>query len=118
MVSISGFGQTGPDAQRPGFGKIAEGMSGQVAVTGAAGAMPYHIGFSLADTSAGMTGVFAIAMLLYLRDVVGRTYGAHVDIALYEPMMRMQECQFALREKTGDGPMRCGSNDRRARMAM
>jgi len=111
MVSISGFGQTGPDAQRPGFGKIAEGMSGQVAVTGPAGAMPYHIGFSLADTSAGLTGVFAIAMLLYLRDVVGRARGAHVDIALYEPMLRMQECQFALRETTGDGPMRRGSND-------
>lgn len=111
MVSISGFGQTGPDALRPGFGKIAEAMSGQVAVTGAAGAMPYHIGFSLADTSAGLTGVFAITMLLYLRDVVGRTRGAHVDIALYEPMLRMQECQFALREKTGDGPMRRGSND-------
>ena len=111
MVSISGFGQTGPDAQRPGFGKIAEGMSGQVAVTGRPDANPFHIGFSLADTSAGLTGVFAITMLLYLRDVVGRARGAHVDIALYEPLLRMQECQFALREKRGDGPMRHGTND-------
>jgi succinyl-CoA---D-citramalate CoA-transferase len=116
MVSISGFGQTGPDAQRPGFGKIAEAMSGQVAITGRPDAMPYHIGFSLADTSAGLTGVFAIAMLLYLRDVAGRARGAqargaHVDIALYEPLMRMQECQFALRERTGSGPLRQASND-------
>jgi crotonobetainyl-CoA:carnitine CoA-transferase CaiB-like acyl-CoA transferase len=111
MVSISGFGQNGPDAQRPGFGKIAEAMSGQVAVTGRPDAMPYHIGFSLADTSAGLSGVFAIAMLLFMRDVLGRRRGAFVDIALYEPLMRMQECQFALRDKMGGGPVRQGSND-------
>jgi crotonobetainyl-CoA:carnitine CoA-transferase CaiB-like acyl-CoA transferase len=111
MVSISGFGQTGPDALRPGFGKIAEAMSGQVAITGRPDAMPYHIGFSLADTSAGLSGVFAIAMLLYLRDAMGRERGAYVDIALFEPLMRMQECQFALHEKMDGGPVRQGSND-------
>ena len=111
MVSISGFGQTGPDAQRPGFGKIAEAMSGQAAVTGRPGAAPYHIGFSLADTSSGLSGVFAIALILYLRDVAKRERGAYIDIALFEPLMRMQECQFALRERTGRAPIRQGSND-------
>jgi crotonobetainyl-CoA:carnitine CoA-transferase CaiB-like acyl-CoA transferase len=110
LVSISGFGQKGPDALRPGFGKIAEAMSGQVAVTGRPGATPYHIGFSLADTSSGLSGVFAIALILYLRDVEKRERGAYVDIALFEPLLRMQECQFALREKIG-APMRQGSND-------
>jgi crotonobetainyl-CoA:carnitine CoA-transferase CaiB-like acyl-CoA transferase len=111
LVSISGFGQKGPDALRPGFGKIAEAMSGQVAVTGRPDATPYHIGFSLADTSSGLSGVFAIALILYLRDVTGRARGAYVDIALFEPLLRMQECQFALRENTGRAPMRQGSND-------
>ena len=110
VVSISGFGQKGPDALRPGFGKIAEAMSGQVAVTGCPDATPYHIGFSLADTSSGLSGVFAIALILYLRDVEKRGRGAYVDIALFEPLLRMQECQFALREKIG-APMRQGSND-------
>ena len=110
LVSISGFGQKGPDALRPGFGKIAEAMSGQVAVTGRPDATPYHIGFSLADTSSGLSGVFAIALILYLRDVEKRERGAYVDIALFEPLLRMQECQFALREKIG-APMRQGSND-------
>jgi len=111
LVSISGFGQKGPDALRPGFGKIAEAMSGQVAVTGRPDAAPYHIGFSLADTSSGLSGVFAIALILYLRDVEKRERGAYVDIALFEPLLRMQECQFALREKIGRAPMRQGSND-------
>jgi crotonobetainyl-CoA:carnitine CoA-transferase CaiB-like acyl-CoA transferase len=111
MVSISGFGQKGPDALRPGFGKIAEAMSGQVAVTGRPDATPYHIGFSLADTSSGLAGVFAIALLLYLRDVAKRESGGYVDIALYEPLLRMQECQFALRERNGRPPKRQGSND-------
>lgn len=111
MVSISGFGQKGPDAHRPGFGKIAEAMSGQVAVTGRPEATPYHIGFSLADTTSGLAGAFAIALILYLRDVAQRGRGAYVDIALFEPLLRMQECQFALRERTGRSPAGQGSND-------
>jgi crotonobetainyl-CoA:carnitine CoA-transferase CaiB-like acyl-CoA transferase len=109
LVSISGFGQKGPDALRPGFGKIAEAMSGQVAVTGRPDATPYHIGFSLADTSSGLSGVFAIALILSLRDVEKRERGGYVDIALFEPL-RACGCQFALREKVG-APMRQDSND-------
>lgn len=110
MLSISGFGQTGPDSGRPGFGKIAEALSGIVSLTGKPGEVPIHIGFSLADTSAGLMGFFGIALALFRRDVVGAG-GAHIDLALFEPLFRMAECQLALAERLGRAPEREGSNN-------
>jgi crotonobetainyl-CoA:carnitine CoA-transferase CaiB-like acyl-CoA transferase len=110
MLSISGFGQTGPDSGRPGFGKIAEALSGIVSLTGRAEDIPMHIGFSLADTSTGLMGFLGVALALYQRDVAGGR-GAHIDLALYEPLFRMMECQLALYERLGRSPMREGSNN-------
>jgi len=110
MLSISGFGQTGPDSGRPGFGKIAEALSGIVVLTGRPGETPMHVGFSLADTSAGLMGCFAISLALYWRDQCGGR-GTYIDLALFEPLLRMAECQFALRERFGAPPTRRGTND-------
>ena len=110
VMSISGFGQTGPDAKRPGFGKIAEGLSGIVPLTGRPGDAPLHVGFSLADTSAGLMGCMAINMALLDRERNGGR-GARIDVALYEPLLRMAELQLALRESAGVTPQRSGSND-------
>lgn len=110
MASISGYGQTGPDAGRPGFGKIAEGLSGVVPLTGTPDALPLHVGFSLADTSAGLMGAMGVAMALWQRDCRGGG-GAHVDVALYEPLLRMAELQTALLARFGAAPLRRGSND-------
>lgn len=110
MLSIAGFGQTGPDAARPGFGKIAEGMSGLVWMTGSPEQNPLFVGYSLADTTAGLFGVFAVNLALYRRDVQGAG-GTHIDLALYEPMLRMMEAQFAMRRASGRAPTRTGSND-------
>ena len=110
MLSISGFGHTGPDAKRPGFGKIAEGLSGIVPLTGRPGEVPLHVGFSLADTSAGLMGCMAINMALLDRERNGGR-GARIDVALYEPLLRMAELQLALHERLGVTPQRTGSND-------
>jgi crotonobetainyl-CoA:carnitine CoA-transferase CaiB-like acyl-CoA transferase len=110
MLSISGFGQTGPQTMRPGFGKIAEGISGIVNLTGEAGQSPLFVGFSLADAGAGLFGVFGVAAGLYRRDVLGGD-GARIDIALFEPLMRMLDCQLALQAADGRPPERRGSND-------
>jgi crotonobetainyl-CoA:carnitine CoA-transferase CaiB-like acyl-CoA transferase len=110
MLSISGFGQTGPQTFRPGFGKIAEGVSGIVNLTGEAGQSPLFVGFSLADASAGLFGVYGVAAALYRRDVLGGD-GARIDVALFEPLMRMLDCQLALHEEAGKPPERRGSND-------
>jgi len=110
MLSISGFGQTGPESGRPGFGKIAEALSGIVELTGRPDDVAMHIGFSLADTSTGLTGFLGVALALYQRDLAGGS-GAHIDLALYEPLLRMNECQLALRERLGRSPLREGTND-------
>jgi crotonobetainyl-CoA:carnitine CoA-transferase CaiB-like acyl-CoA transferase len=110
MLSISGFGQTGPQTTRPGFGKIAEGLSGIVNLTGSAGQSPLFVGFSLADASAGLFGVYGVAAALFQRDVLGGN-GGRIDLALYEPLMRMLDCQLALHADTGTAPARSGGND-------
>jgi len=110
MLSISGFGQTGPMAGRPGFGKTLEGLSGVVTLTGEPQVRPMMIGFSLADTCSGMFGTLGIALALYNRDAQGGE-GAYIDLALHEPLFRMIECQIALLERTGSSPRRRGSND-------
>ncbi|HEX4506606.1 MAG TPA: CoA transferase [Alphaproteobacteria bacterium] len=110
MLSISGFGQTGPQTTRPGFGKIAEGLSGVVSLTGPGGQSPLFVGFSLADAAAGLFGIYGVAAALFRRDVLGGE-GGRIDLALYEPLMRMLDCQLALHSDIGSPPARSGGND-------
>jgi crotonobetainyl-CoA:carnitine CoA-transferase CaiB-like acyl-CoA transferase len=109
QLSISGYGQTGPESAKPGFGKIAEGMSGIVSLTGERAKSPLFVGFSLADASAGLFGVFAVMLALYRRDVLGAG-GTRIDLALYEPLLRMLDCQLALHQP-GAPTLRNGTND-------
>ena len=110
QLSISGFGQTGPDSARPGFGKIAEGMSGIVSLTGERDASPLFVGFSLADACAGLFGVFAAMLCLYRRDALA-CKGARIDLALYEPLLRMLDCQLSLHTARKAPTLRNGTND-------
>lgn len=66
--------------------------------------------FSLADTSAGLMGYFAVSAALYARDCGGGG-GAHIDLALYEPLFRMADCQLALHQLRQRSPAREGTND-------
>jgi crotonobetainyl-CoA:carnitine CoA-transferase CaiB-like acyl-CoA transferase len=110
MLSISGYGQTGPYAARPGFGKIAEAMSGQVALTGQPEDAPLHVGLSLADTASGLAGLLGLAISMFVRDTSPDGAGAYTDVALYESLLRMLECQFALADLAGAPTVRTGSN--------
>jgi crotonobetainyl-CoA:carnitine CoA-transferase CaiB-like acyl-CoA transferase len=110
LLSISGFGQTGPLSARPGFGKIAEGFSGILPLTGPRDNRPYFVGFSLADTSTGMFGAFGVAVALYHRDVLGKG-GTRIDLALYEPLFRMLDAQFLSAGINGAAAARRGTND-------
>lgn len=86
IVRITGFGQTGPYASRPGFGTLAEAMSGFAAVTGQPDGPPTLPPMGLADTLAGLTAVSGAMMALYHRDANGGR-GQVVDVSLLEPMM-------------------------------
>jgi formyl-CoA transferase/CoA:oxalate CoA-transferase len=81
-ASISGYGQTGPWASRPGYDAIAQAQSGMMSITGEAGGPPVRPGVATADIGAGMWAVIGILAALHAREVTGR--GQHVDVALLD----------------------------------
>jgi crotonobetainyl-CoA:carnitine CoA-transferase CaiB-like acyl-CoA transferase len=86
MLRLSGFGQTGPYKDRPGFGTIAEAMSGMVHITGFPEGPPVLPAFPMADEVVGTFGAMAVMMAIYHRDKTGE--GQWIDIGLYEPLFR------------------------------
>lgn len=107
VVSISGYGHTGPSSHRPGFGKVAEAMSGVVHLTGDPDGPPRPPGVSLADTTSGLMGAFGLAMALFDRDARGAD-PADIDIALYETLARMLDWQVIVHDQLGLVPLRSG----------
>jgi formyl-CoA transferase len=89
VLRISGFGQTGPYARRPGFGVIAEAMGGLRHLTGEPGRTPVRVGVSLGDTLAALHGVIGVLLALQARQRTGR--GQVVDVALYEAVFNCME---------------------------
>lgn len=89
MIRVSGFGQDGPYRDRPGFGTLAEAMSGFANIVGAADGPPTLPPFPLADTVAALYGVIAAVASLYVRDAGGRRTGQVADISLLEPLFSM-----------------------------
>ncbi|MGH8640793.1 MAG: CaiB/BaiF CoA transferase family protein [Burkholderiales bacterium] len=90
MVRLSGFGQTGPYRDRPGFGAIAESMGGLRYVTGHPDRPPVRVGVSIGDSIAALHGVIGALMAQHHRNVnAGR--GQFVDVALYESVFNMME---------------------------
>ena len=89
MLRYSGFGQTGPYKERPGFGTIAECMSGYVGMTGFQDTPPVLPPVPLADEVAGVFGAMAGMMAIYHRDSAGSGKGQVVDLSLFEPLFRL-----------------------------
>jgi crotonobetainyl-CoA:carnitine CoA-transferase CaiB-like acyl-CoA transferase len=87
--SVSAYGHTGPDADRAGFGLIAEAKSGAMSLIGVPGEPPPLFRMPIADMYAGMHGVSAICAALFGRVTSGR--GQHIDIALYDCMVSMHD---------------------------
>jgi crotonobetainyl-CoA:carnitine CoA-transferase CaiB-like acyl-CoA transferase len=92
VVRVSGYGQTGPYRDRPGFGGVAEAIGGLRALTGYPDRPPTRVGVSLADSVAGLYAVIGALMGLYRRDrEPGATPGEVVDVALYEAVYSLME---------------------------
>jgi formyl-CoA transferase len=83
--AISGFGQTGPDAMKPAYDQIIQGLSGTMAVNGDERLNPLRCGFPVCDTVGGLNAAFAILVALYHRERTGE--GQLVDIALLDSIM-------------------------------
>jgi crotonobetainyl-CoA:carnitine CoA-transferase CaiB-like acyl-CoA transferase len=85
LTRVTAFGQFGPSSRRPGFGTLAEAMSGFAALTGEPDAPPTLPPFGLADSIAGLATAYAVMTALAARDRTGR--GQVVDLALIEPIL-------------------------------
>ncbi len=90
MLRVSGYGQTGPYKDRPGFGVIGEAMGGLRYLTGEPGRPPVRTGVSIGDTLSGLHGVIGVLMALRHREQQGGV-GQEVDVALYESVFNMLE---------------------------
>jgi formyl-CoA transferase len=89
VLRISGYGQTGPYRDKPGFGVVAEAMGGLRHLSGEPGRTPVRVGVSIGDTLASLHGVIGVLMALQERQRSGR--GQVVDVALYEAVFNCME---------------------------
>ena len=106
VARMSGYGQTGPYADRPGFGLIGEGFGGLRGITGEPDRMPSRVGISIGDTLAASYGAMGILAALHHRDKTGE--GQIIDVALYESVLQVMESYVAdystsgfMRQRTG-----------------
>ena len=106
-ASISGFGQSGPLAQRPGFDQIAQGMSGLMSVTGMPGEGPMRVGIPIADLCAGIFAAQGILVALLERDASGK--GQWLHTSLLESMVYMMDFQTSRWLIEGDIPTQAGN---------
>ncbi|MDE0716132.1 MAG: CoA transferase [Gammaproteobacteria bacterium] len=108
MLRISGYGQTGPDADKPGFGILGEAMGGLRYLTGEPGRVPVRVGVSIGDTLAALHGVIGVLMALRHREVTGGE-GQFIDVALYESVFNCMESLLPEFDAFGTVRERAGS---------
>jgi crotonobetainyl-CoA:carnitine CoA-transferase CaiB-like acyl-CoA transferase len=109
-ASVSGFGQTGPYAMRPGYDLIAQGLSGVMSVTGEPGGAPSKCGIPVGDLSAGLFCAVAILSAVIARDRTGR--GQRIDTSLFECALALSVWETAELWATGRVPEALGSAHR------
>ncbi len=107
LARVTGFGQFGPYSERPGFGTLAEAMSGFAAVTGEADGPPTLPPFGLADGVAALTTAFGIMTALRARDQLG--HGQMLDMAIIEPLMTVLGPQIIAYDQLGTLQPRTGN---------
>ena len=108
LASISGFGQDGPYAKRPGFDQIAQGMGGLMSITGEPGKGPMRVGIPIADLTAGIFAAQAILVALLEREASGK--GQWVQTSLLQAQIFMLDFQAARWLVDGEVPKQAGNN--------
>src|ERR671931_960696 len=107
-ASISGFGQDGPYASRPGFDQVAQGMGGLMMVTGEPGRGPMRAGAAVADMAAGLYAATGILIALLEREVSGQ--GQWVQSNLLQAQIGLMDFQAARFLMTGEVPLQVGND--------
>ncbi|TDE36542.1 CoA transferase [Actinomadura sp. 6K520] len=107
LARVTGFGQTGPYAGRPGFGTLAEAMSGFAAITGEPDGPPTLPPFGLADGIAALATAYAVLTALRAREATGT--GQVVDLAIIEPILTLLGPQIIAYDQLGELQRRTGN---------
>src|SRR6202453_2053436 len=107
-ASISGFGQDGPYADRPGFDQIAQGMGGLMSITGLPGQGPVRVGVPIADLTAGLFAALGILVALLEREKSKR--GQHIETSLLQAQIFMLDFQAARYLVQGEVAKQAGNN--------
>lgn len=105
--SVTGFGQTGPYAQRAGYDFLVQGMSGYMDITGEPDGAPMKVGVAVSDLFTGLYGAIAIEAALFARATTGK--GQWIDLALLDTMGAMLANQAMNYLASGDAPRRMGN---------
>jgi crotonobetainyl-CoA:carnitine CoA-transferase CaiB-like acyl-CoA transferase len=106
-ASISGFGASGPQKDRPGYDVIVQGEAGLMDITGPRDGAPYKVGTAVADLVSGLYAVQGILAALHAAKSTGR--GQHVDISMYEAMASLLTFNAGIYFATGETPRRRGN---------
>ena len=122
LLSLSGYGQTGPRSHLPGFGRVIEAASGLMNQTGDPDGPPYQMGVPLVDYIAGTFGAMAISMALFDRaqhragggaggseEHIESGLGQWIDLSLYESVIRLLDSLLTREDALGDTPARMGN---------
>ncbi len=107
--AISGFGQTGPDALKPAYDQIIQGLSGEMAINGDDRLNPLRAGFPVCDTVGGLNAAFAIMAALYHRERTGE--GQYIDVALLDSIMPLMGWVVANLMIGGQKPVLMGNDN-------
>ena len=106
-ASISGFGQTGPQTDRPGYDVIVQGEAGIMDITGPKDGAPYKVGAAIGDLVSGLYAVQGILAALYAARATGQ--GQHIDISMYEVVASLLTFNASIYFATGESPRRRGN---------
>ena len=111
VLRVTGFGQTGPDAKRPGFARVFEAMSGMTHLTGEPDRPPQHMNYPLGDAVAGLFGAFSIAAALADRNrtPLDQQRGTDIDLSATEALIRLLDPLAAEHQFAGQARGREGS---------
>lgn len=106
-ASLTGFGQTGPDASKPGYDYIIQALSGLMSITGPADGMPHKVGVAVVDLFTGLQLTIGIQAALRAREQTGR--GQHVDVSLLDSALAMTANIGQNYLANGETPQRLGN---------
>jgi crotonobetainyl-CoA:carnitine CoA-transferase CaiB-like acyl-CoA transferase len=106
--SVTGFGETGPDTQRPAFDQVVQGMGGGMSITGLAEQSPMRAGIPIGDLGGGIFGAMGVLAALQARHTTGR--GQHVDVSMLDGQISLLTYMATMHLMSGHVPGRIGNS--------